>query len=320
VSGPPGQSWSWENLVYLADFLWASSQRQVSFGGGEPTLHPECVDFILYLLHRGFDVTVFTDGLVSSPRLEELRRHLTGAPTARLTWMCNLQDPVATPISPAATQRLHRFLSVMGPWTQAGFTINRLDFTLDFLFDYLSRYGLQRRLRLGLAHPAAGSQGRFIQADKVRQVVERLYSQRHLFEAHRVRPRLDCGFPPCAFSDAQLGWLYRFGGHGPCGCRPTLVISPDMRVSHCIPLANYPGKSLFEFDSMEQIGRHFARLRDEREGESAGCFEACENCLCREDGGCGGGDLCRIAGRGLDAAPIRLAGGQDGISQDRLPG
>ena len=56
----PGQSWSWENLIYLADFLWASNQRQVSLGGGEPTLHPECVDFILYLLQRGFEVTVFT--------------------------------------------------------------------------------------------------------------------------------------------------------------------------------------------------------------------------------------------------------------------
>ena len=97
MSGPPGQSWSWENLIYLADFLWASNQRQVSLGGGEPTLHPECVDFILYLLHRGFEVTVFTDGVVSSPRLEEFRRHLTQAPTERLTWVCNLQDPGSDP-------------------------------------------------------------------------------------------------------------------------------------------------------------------------------------------------------------------------------
>ena len=252
MSGLPDQSWSWENLIYLADFLWASNQRQVSLGGGEPTLHPECVDFILYLLHRGFEVTVFTDGVVSSPRLEEFRRHLTEAPTDRLIWVCNLQDPVQTPISSQATQRLHRFLSVMGPWTQAGFTINRLDFTLDFLFDHLSRFGLQRHLRLGLAHPAAGSQDRFTLADKVRQVVERLYAYRHLFEAHRVRPRLDCRFPPCTFSDAELGWLHRFGDHGPYGCRPALVIAPDMSVSHCIPLANYQTKSLFEFDSMEQ--------------------------------------------------------------------
>lgn len=319
LSSPLGQSWTWENLIYLADFLWASNQRQVSLGGGEPTGHPECLDFILYLLHRGFDVTVFTAGVVSSRRLEEFRRHLAGAPTQRLTWVCNLQDPVQTPISPPATQRLHRFLSVMGPWTQAGFTINRLDFTLDFLFDYLSRFGLQRHLHLGLAHPAAGSPGRFIPANDLRQVVERLYSHRHLFEAYRVRPRLDCGFPLCMFSDAELGWLHRLGTPGPDGCRPALVISPDMSVSHCIPLANYQSKSLFEFDSMEHIDRYLARLRGEIKAGSAGFFDACDDCRCRGDGGCGGGDLCRIVGRCPDEAPIRLARGEDGISQDRLP-
>jgi hypothetical protein len=320
VSTPPDRSWTWENLIYLGDFLWASNQRQVSLGGGEPTLHPECLDFILYLLQRGFEVTVFTDGVVSSPRLEEFRRHLTGAPPERLTWVCNLRDPVQTPISPEATQRLHRFLSVLGPWTQAGFTINRLDFTLDFLFDHLSRFGLQHHLRLGLAHPAADSLDRFRHADNVRRVVERLYCHRHLFEAYRVRPHLDCRFPICTFSDAELGWLHRLGGQGPYGCRPALVIGPDMRVSYCIPIANYQTKSLFEFDSMEDIGRHFGQLRDELKGESSGIGAECDGCLSRENGGCGGEDLCLIAGRCRGEASIRMAEGKDGISQDRLPG
>lgn len=320
ISTAPGRSWSWENLIYLADFLRASGQRQVSLGGGEPALHPECLDFILYLLQRGFEVTVFTAGVISAPRLEEFRRHLTGAPTERLTWVCNLRDPVQTPISPAATQRLHRFLSVMGPWTQAGFTINRLDFTLDFLFDHLSRFGLQRHLRLGLAHPAAGSQEWFWPADHVRRVVERLYSQRHLFEAHRVRPHFDCRFPPCAFSDAELGWRRRLGDQTPYGCRPALVIGADMRLSHCLPLADYHTRSLFEFDSMEDIEGYFGQLRSRLKGESSGIGAACDDCLCRENRGCGGGDLCRIAGPCRGGAAKRMAEGEDGISPDRLPG
>ena len=208
----------------------------------------------------------------------------------------------------------------MGPWTQAGFTINRLDFTLDFLFDHLSRFGLQRQLRLSLAHPAAGSQGRFIPADKMRRVVERLYSHRHLFETHRVRPRLDCGFPPCTFSDAELGWLHRFRGHAPGGCRPALVISPDMSVSHCLPLSHYHKQVPVRVRFHGALDRHFSRWRDEIKAESAGIYAACEDCRCREDGGCDGGGVCRIVGRGLDEAPMTTAGGEDGISQDRLPG
>ena len=320
TSGPTGgQSLSWENLIYIADFLRASGQRQVSLGGGEPTMHPQCVDFILYLLDRGFDVTLCTDGILSPSRLEEFRHHLAEVPIERLHLVCNLHDPVQSPVLPQDTQRLHRFLAVMGPWTQGGFTIQRLDFSLDFLFDAISRFGMKRQLRLGLAHPVPGSQAGFIHAEDMRRVVERLYYHRQLFETHRVRPDLDCGLPLCKFSDAELGWLHRLRGHAPGGCGPAFAISPDMRVYHCLPLSHYQRKSLFEFDSMEQIDRHFARLRDEIKAEIAGIYEECDGCRSREDGGCDGGGVCQIVSRFMGEAPIRRAGGEDGISQDRLP-
>lgn len=319
TSGPTGgQLLSWENLIYVADFLRASGQWQVSLGGGEPTRHPQCVDFILYLLDRGFDVTLCTDGLLRPSRLEEFRYHLAGVPIERLHLVCNLHDPVQPPISPHDIQRLHRFLAVMGPWTQGGFTIQRLDFNLDFLFETISRFGLQRRLRLGLAHPVPGSQAGFIQAEEMRQVVERFYEHQQLFETYGVRPDLDCGWPLCKFSDAELGWLHRFRGVAPGGCGPAFVISPDMRVYHCWPLSHYQSKSLFEFDSLEQLDRHFAHLRDEIKGEIAGIYSACDGCRSREDGGCDGG-ACQIVSRSISEAPGRRAGGEDGISQDRLP-
>ena len=70
-----GTLMSWENLIYIADFLKTSGQRHISLLGGEPTIHPECVDFILYLLERNFDVTIFTNGILSPSRLEEFKRH-----------------------------------------------------------------------------------------------------------------------------------------------------------------------------------------------------------------------------------------------------
>jgi hypothetical protein len=321
VSGPPGgSSLSWENLIYLADFLLSSSQRQVSLVGGEPAMHPQCVDFILYLLDRGFDVTLRTDGIMSPSRLEGFRGHLAQAPMERFKVICNLPDPVQSRALPQETQRLHRFLEVMGPWTQAGFMIDRVDFSLDFLFDSISRFGLKRQLRLGLAQPLPGSQAGFIQAEDMRRAVERLYSYRPRFETDRVRPDLGCGFPLCRFSDAELGWLYRAGGHCPGGCGPALDISPDLSVSHCFPLAPYQSKSLFEFDSLEQLAGHFGRWRDEAAAKNAGIYKDCDDCRSREDGGCRGGGLCRRIGRLMDKAPIRVAGVENGISHDRLPG
>jgi hypothetical protein len=316
---PGGLLLSWENLIYLADFLRAAGQRQVSLLGGEPTMHPECVDFILYLLDRGFDVTLGTDGILSPSRLEEFRVHFAAAPMERFQVVCHLHDPVHTPALPQETQRLHRFLAVMGPWTQAGFTIQRVDFTLDFLFDHINRFGMQRQVLLGLAHPVPGSQAGFIPAADMRRVVERLYSYRQLFETHRVRPDFDCGFPLCRFSDAELGWLHRLRGHAPGDCGPSLDISPDMSVYHCLALAPYHRKSLFEFDSLEQLHGHFVRWREEVTASIAGIYTECNDCRSREDGGCCGGGLCRSIGRGMDEAPIGRGRVEDGISPDRLP-
>jgi MoaA/NifB/PqqE/SkfB family radical SAM enzyme len=320
ISGPSGDQWlSWENLIYIADFLRASGQRKVSLLGGEPTLHPQCVDFILYLIDRGFNVTVFTNGILSPSHLEEFKHHLAEMPLEKLDLLCNLNDPVQTPAAPQEMQSLHSFLAVMGPWTRAGFNIYRPDFTLDFLFDHINRFGMKRRLRLGIAHPVPGSQGSFIPTQDLRSVMARLYSFRHLFETYRISPSLDCGFPLCKFSDQELGWLYRSGSYSPFGCGPALDIAPDMTVYHCFPLSNYKRKSLFEFNSLEEINQHFSQLRDEIRAEIPGIYEECAGCRCREDGVCAGGGMCQIVRRFLGETPIRPAGIEDGISKYCLP-
>jgi hypothetical protein len=309
-----GQALSWENLIYIADFLRASGQRQVSLSGREPTLHPECVDFILYLLERGFDVTVSTDGLLSPSRLEEFRLYLAGAPIARLNVVCNFHDPVQAPVVPHDTQRLRSFLALMGPWTQAGFIINQVDFRLDFLFDAINRFGLKRQVRLNLAPPGPGRKAGFIQAQDMRRMVERLSAYRPLFEAHGLRPRLDCGLPFCTVDEGELEWLNPFPGCSPCGCGPIPHISPDLRVSHCLPLSSDQSMSLFEFDSLEQIHRHFAQRRQAIQAESAGIYAECQGCRGQEDFGCAAGGVCRIVGRLPGEAPMRLAGSEDAIS------
>jgi len=310
---------SWENLIYIADFLKFSGQRHISLLGGEPTLHPDCVDFILYLLERDFDVAVFTNGMLSPARLEEFASHLTDVPVEQLTFVCNLNDPVQTPASKKETQRVHRFLSVLGPWTSAGFNIYRPDFTLDFLFDLINRHGMKRQLRLGVAHPVPGSPGGSIHPDEMAHIVQRLCSHRPQFDSFRVKPGLDCGFPICKFSDEQLGWLHRFRGAVHFGCGPAFDISPDMSVYYCFPLSNFQRKSLFEFDSVEQIDSHFARIRSLLKAEVAGIYSECDGCMHQEEGVCGGGGLCQVLNRFTGEASVRLTEIEHELSRHRQP-
>jgi hypothetical protein len=314
----PARFMTWENLIYIVDFLDASHQRGVSLLGGEPTIHPQFVDFVLYLIERQFGVTVFTNGMLSSARLAQCSAHLQGVPGERLNFVCNLNDPQQTPAAGKETRRVDDFLSVMGPWTTAGFNIYRTDFTLEFLFDHINRFGLRRHLRLGLAQPIPGRNNAFIRPEEMRSVIQRLCSYRDRFDALRIKPGLDCGFPICQFSDEELGWLHRTGGHSQFGCGPAFDISTDMSVYYCFSLSNYRRKSLFDFDSVEQIETHFRTTSAAIKAEVPGIYPDCDGCRHQEDGMCAGGGLCQVVNRFVDEAPIRLPEIEHEIANIRL--
>ena len=311
---------SWEDLIFLADFLEASGDRHISLLGGEPTLHRDFVDFVLYLHERGFSITVFTSGVLSNAFLCDLERYLRAVPPGPLSFVCNLNDPEQISAPPGETERVHEFLSVMGPWVSPGFNIHRPDFRLEFIIELVARYGLMRQLRLGIAHPVPGNPGTHVSPGMVRQAIDRLCSYRALFERFRIKPGLDCGFPLCQFSDEQLGWFHRLTGEAlRFYCCPAIDIAPDMSVYSCFPLSRFHRRSIYEFDSMREVLDFYHHKNDAIRAELAGIFEECDGCIHREEGVCAGGGACHLLCRLTDEAPVRLPEIQRGLSDTRLP-
>ena len=297
---------SWENLIYLADLLQASGERRVSLLGGEPTLHPEFLDILLYLVERRFTVTFFTSGILSKKKLEECARHAARLPVSRVTFVCNLNNPQQTPTSKSELEALHAFLAVLGPWTMPAFTIYRPDFELDFLFDLAERYGMKKRLRLGLAHPIPGATNEALGPEEIGHVLERLCSYQDAFHALRLRPSLDCGFPSCRLTDEQLGWLTRLSGKVEFKCTPAVDITPAMEVYSCFPLSAWNRRSVFEFDSFKQITEYYGRMQKLIRSELGGIYPECTTCVQREEGSCAGGGLCQAVNRLRQEDPSRF--------------
>lgn len=297
---------SWENLVYIADFLIKSREKKVSLLGGEPTLHPDFVDYVCYLNERGFDVCIFTNGIVSDDRLREIKENLSGMPPERLSFVCNLNNPEQTPASDEEIRKIHNFLAVMGPWVGAGFNIYRLDFKLDFLFDLVMRYGMRRTLRLGMTHPVPGHGNGYIQPEDIGKTIDRLYSYKPIMERLRIRPGLDCGFPICKFNDEQLGWLYRLSRHAKFECGPAIDITPDMSVYSCFPLSQFHRKSIFDFDDLKQVTDYYSKIGDQIRVELPGIYDACDGCIQREEGICSGGGVCQLLNKFVGEATIRM--------------
>lgn len=306
---------SWENAIYLADFLRTSGQRRVSLLGGEPTLHPQFVDILLYFVERGFNVVVFTSGIMSKSKLDELKRHVAEPAVDRITFVCNLNNPEQTQAPKSESERVHAFLEALGPWTMPGFTIYRSDFELGFLFDLVNRYGMRKKLRLGIAHPIPGVENESIRIEEIGQVIERICSYKSDFDASRVKLSFDCGFPLCRVTDEQLGWLTRLSGPMDFKCGPAIDITPDMQVYGCFPLATVNRKSVFEFDSYQQIVDFYKKQQGEIRSGRAGIYDECDGCVHQSDGMCAGGGACQLVSRFADDLPRKVWHIKDDRSQ-----
>ena len=298
---------SWENLIYIADFCEAAGDKKIQLLGGEPTIHPDFIDMVIYLLERGFALTVFTSGIMKNKVLTETASAFANTPPNRLTFNCNLNDPEQTPASLSEQESVKSFLSQLGYRTTPGFNIYRTDFKLDFLFQLISEFGMFRMIRLGMTHPVPGKSNSFISPDDIGSVYDVICSYAPLLERLRVRLRFDCGFPYCRLSQAQLGILYPFvNGSFHFSCVPIVDIGPDMDVWSCFPLRSFQRRSIFEFDSLDAVRKHFRKLHEIARVEVAGIFEECDSCNWREERLCGGGCLAHSLRQFGEEFPLRM--------------
>ncbi len=302
---PPDDILSWEDLIYVVDLIEDSGERRISLLGGEPALHPEFTNFIIYLLERDFNITVFTSGIMSDDVLTRVESSCSAVDPDRLVFICNLNEPDLSP--PEEILRVERFLELLGPRIGPGFNIYRRNFSLDFLIHYINQYGLKRSIRLGMAHPIPGMKNRFIKIEDMSMVIDRLMSYSQVLERFRISLGPDCGFPLCGFSDAQLGWMHKMtGGMLRFGCGPAIDIGPDMSVWSCFPLSNWHKKSVYDFDSLHDIHHYFESQHNIIRNEMGGIFEACDDCRFREEGICAGGCAAHLLSCFKDEAPVRL--------------
>ena len=278
----------WSDFLYLVDLFQSSNENHVSLLGGEPTLHPEFVGFVRYLLDRQFHVNVFTSGILSSRTLEHARKLLAEVSPDALSFVCNLNDPRISP--EPERNRISEFFATFNRHTSLGVNIYALDFDLGYACDAILRYNLKRNIRIGLAHPIPGEKNAHITVADLPSFAARLVSFMPLLSKLRITAGLDCGIPMCLFGDEQIGVLFK-ANHGNVrfGCGPAIDFGSDMTVWSCFPLANYHRRSVYDFDSIQAIRAYFESLHGKIKVEAGGIYLACDECQHLQTGLCRGG-------------------------------
>ena len=297
---------SWQDIIYIADLFESGGERHLSLLGGEPTLHPDFIDILLYLLRRNFHISVFTSGIMAESKLEELARSLENENPEQYAFICNLNHPDLS--KPEETGRIEEFLKIFGGQVTLSFNIYRIDFEMEYLFDTINRFDLKRHIRLGLAHPIPGEQNEYIPPEQFPEMAGRLLLYLPVFIKNNVSPGFDCGFPLCLFSDDQLGKLMRLqkGVFNTVKfvCNPAIDIGPDMSVWSCFPLSNVRKRSLFEFDSVREIADYYKEFHREVRSRQSGLFPECDGCVYIDNDLCAGGCLAHILDREMREARV----------------
>jgi len=302
---PPDDILSWNNFIYVADFIERSGHREISFLGGEPFLHPKIVDFVLYLIERDFHVNIFTSGIMNEIMFNESQQYLSGLPFEKFSIVCNLNDPKS--LSFSESEAVKRFLSVFGHLVTPGFNIYKLGFDLNFLVNYINQYGMKRHIRLGLAHPIPGTKNASIPKENLPEMAKNLMRFLPVIDKFNISPGFDCGFPMCLFSNEDIGLLYKITkGNLRFGCGPAIDIGPDMKVWSCFPLSNYQKKSVYDFDTYSELYDFYMDLHRKIRIESSGLYLKCDNCIDRNRELCSGGCLSHNLHEFVNEPKLRL--------------
>lgn len=265
-------------------FLDRSGIGEVRLIGGEPTLHPRFPELIARA--RGRRIVVFTNGLIPQRALACLE----SLPESECTVLVNM-NATRRPDGPGAAETRHRSAVVhrLGGRAKLGFTIFRVDFDLDPLFDLVTESGAQRRIRLGLAQPILGGGNEYLHPKQYPAVGRRIVDFAERGASAGISLELDCGFVRCMFSDADIEILSNVGTDLGWRCNPVLDVGLDGIVSHCFPLAGSVDTHLTsDLGAAELRSRLAASTHPYR---LAGIYRRCSRCPLKQRGECTGGCL-----------------------------
>ncbi|MBK8805532.1 MAG: radical SAM protein [Bacteroidales bacterium] len=284
----------WDDLIYIADFFAVSKSDSIHLLGGEPTLHPDFCNICLYLLDRGFRITVFTSGIMSPNKLKELESKLLGFAHEKLSFVCNVNDPLESPESEIIRQK--DFFSIFAKNINPGFNIYKPNFSLNFIFEYFKQFPLlHKHIRIGLTHPIVGEKNVALSKADMPNMAKQFMSFVPYMLDNSITAGFDCGMPMCLFDDAELGKLYKMNkGRIKFSCGSAIDIGPDLSVWSCFPLANHEKKSLYDFNSLHDITQYFSSKHNPIRNQKYGIFQECASCNYRNKELCAGGCLAHL--------------------------
>jgi radical SAM protein with 4Fe4S-binding SPASM domain len=278
---------SLEAVAIYLDFLKRSRLREFKILGGEPTLHPEFCDIVDAGLDHDpkFNVVIFTNGLWP----DKVKAYLSDSHTSPVKFVVNINEPDIQKDWENDLQR--ETLAIAGSRASIGYNIFHKEFDLLFAVDLITKFGLKREMRIGLASPILGADNDFLREETFPQIGKRLTGQLRQLEKEDILCGFDCGFPLCMFSEQDLGAIALCSCGFISNCEVIIDVGPDLTAWPCFPLSSLFNVKLTDFSDAKALRNYYhkklAPLR------SFGSMASCLSCKYLKRKQCSGGCMAR---------------------------
>lgn len=284
----------------ILDFLRSIGMEEFRMVGGEPTLHPDFVEFVDRVMASGLILHLFTNGLWSN----KARQKIEQIPMGCFKALININEPQEM------TKAQRRSLQYTLEWARSynqkspcesrviniGVNIHNLKKDYGFILESALLYEFPI-IRISPAFPIVGSHNVAIQLTEYRQYGHLIYLWAKLLYdrfGSQLNLVLDCVVPLCrTFSKQQIDNLLAWGnvqGLLDNCCSNSQTIMPDGSIIGCFIVS-----SLYKVASMDDLwGKPHNEIVEQfvqavRKRISAPAIEECRTCslymgICQ--GGC----------------------------------
>lgn len=262
-------------------FIKKSGLAQIRLTGGEPTLHPQFPEIVNRIIETDLILILFSNGCFQ----EEVLRDLIKLSPQRLAILLNTN-------AFSSYHELNHFqceiLSHLNERITLGYTIVQPIFDLGPYFHWIKVFGLQPKLRLGMAQPILWGNNSYISPKQYKQVAKSILSNAEQSYHEGIRLEFDCGFVRCMFTDQEWQLLDNLGITTGSHCEPNLDINIDDKIYHCFSIRQFVTKldetttTKTAYDDI-MIQRRFFR--------ESGIYPQCTECAERISGRCCSGCL-----------------------------
>jgi cyclic pyranopterin phosphate synthase len=272
-----------DNIRKVMRFLSVSGDRQLRLLGGEPTLHPEFSEIVKEGLTNDFHVHIFSNGMMKP----EIAEFLSKIPDKKMSLLCNVSPQAKD--SDRKIEKREYALQCLGKVAQVGMTVTSPQFEYRSLIDLVNKFGLRKRIRLGIAQPIVGQENEFLKPSDYRETGRAIVQMVEECIKEDILVGFDCGLTLCMFNREEIGTLMKCSEGFAVRCRPILDIGPDLDVWHCFPLSEVLITALDNFTNRNDTVRYYNDLM--KPYRVLGCMPECFQCRFLRRGQCSGGCL-----------------------------